>query len=147
MGLHHDREGDVADQDEGGDLHGKGGPIFIRRWRPEELTPLSQAYMTVLRRLALFSFLPAFLLAGCANHDHTDQQTKQNEPPPQDAQLASADAANRIRDMDKQGGKWKAFHEINYVDIHYKKFDASNWPLVDSGLLGPVTLRPQRRVN
>ena len=56
-------------------------------------------------------------------------------------------AANRIRDLDKQGGKWKAFHEINYVDIHYKKFDASNWPLVDSGLLGPVVLRPQRRAN
>jgi choline dehydrogenase len=39
------------DQDEGGDLHGKGGPIFIRRWRPDELTPLSLAYMTALRRL------------------------------------------------------------------------------------------------
>ncbi len=51
-------------------------------------------------------------------------------------------AANRIRDLDKSGVKWKAFHEINYVDIHYKKFDASNWDLVDSGLLGPVTLTP-----
>jgi choline dehydrogenase len=39
------------DQDEGGDLHGKGGPLLIRRWRPDELTPLSQAYMTVLQRL------------------------------------------------------------------------------------------------
>ena len=39
------------DQDEGGDLHGKSGPVFIRRWRPEELTPVSQAYMAVLPRL------------------------------------------------------------------------------------------------
>jgi choline dehydrogenase len=39
------------DQDEGGDLHGKGGPLLIRRWQPEELTPLSQAYMTAFRRL------------------------------------------------------------------------------------------------
>ncbi|MBI2761225.1 MAG: mycofactocin system GMC family oxidoreductase MftG [Chloroflexi bacterium] len=39
------------DQDESGDLHGKGGPIFIRRWRAEELTPVSRAYMTALRRL------------------------------------------------------------------------------------------------
>src|SRR5947199_116104 len=64
--------------------------------------------MPVLRRLALFSFLPAFLLAGCANHDHTDQQTKQNEPPPQDAQLASADAANRIRDIQSRVNAFEA---------------------------------------
>jgi hypothetical protein len=56
-------------------------------------------------------------------------------------------AANCIRDLDKRGAKWKAFHEINYVDIHYKKFDASNWELVDSGLLGPVTLRPMRALT
>jgi choline dehydrogenase len=41
------------DQDESGDLHGKGGPIFIRRWREEELTPVSKAYMTALRGLGL----------------------------------------------------------------------------------------------
>jgi choline dehydrogenase len=39
------------DQDAGGDLHGKGGPISIRRTPPEELTPLSRAYMTAFRRL------------------------------------------------------------------------------------------------
>jgi choline dehydrogenase len=39
------------DQDEDGDLHGKGGPLLIRRPRPQELTPLSRAYMTVFRRL------------------------------------------------------------------------------------------------
>jgi choline dehydrogenase len=39
------------DQDANGDLHGKGGPLLIRRWQPAELTPLSRAYMTIFRRL------------------------------------------------------------------------------------------------
>jgi hypothetical protein len=49
-------------------------------------------------------------------------------------------AANRIRDLDRRGVNWKTFHDINIVDINYKPFDASNWPLTDCGLLGPVTL-------
>ena len=49
-------------------------------------------------------------------------------------------AANRIRDLDKRKVEWKKFHEINFVNIHYQPFDASNWPLMDSGLLGPVKL-------
>jgi choline dehydrogenase len=32
------------DRDFGGDLHGKGGPIPIVRWRPEELAPMQQAF-------------------------------------------------------------------------------------------------------
>jgi hypothetical protein len=51
-------------------------------------------------------------------------------------------AANRIRDLDRRGVKWKTFHDINIVDINYKPFDASGWPLTDCGLLGPVTLTP-----
>jgi hypothetical protein len=51
-------------------------------------------------------------------------------------------AANRIRDLDRRGVKWKTFHDINIVDINYKPFDASHWPLTDCGLLGPVTLTP-----
>jgi hypothetical protein len=51
-------------------------------------------------------------------------------------------AANRIRDLDRRGVKWKVFRDINIVDINYKPFDASNWPLTDCGLLGPVTLTP-----
>ncbi len=51
-------------------------------------------------------------------------------------------AANRIRDMDRRGVDWKIMHEINFVNINYQKFDASNWPLTPSGLLGPVTLTP-----
>ena len=48
--------------------------------------------------------------------------------------------ANRIRDLDRRGVKWKNFHDINFVNIDYKPFDASDWPLAEAGLIGPVTL-------
>jgi hypothetical protein len=51
-------------------------------------------------------------------------------------------SANRIRDLDRRAVKWKNFYDINFVSITYQPFDASNWPLRDSGLLGPVTLQP-----
>ena len=51
-------------------------------------------------------------------------------------------AANRIRDLDRRGVVWKTFRDINIVSLDYKPFDASNWPLTDCGLLGPVTLTP-----
>jgi hypothetical protein len=51
-------------------------------------------------------------------------------------------AANRIRDLDRRGVKWKIFRDINFVNLNYKPFDASDWPLTDCGLLGPVTLTP-----
>jgi hypothetical protein len=53
-------------------------------------------------------------------------------------------AANRIRDLDRRGVKWKNFHEINFVGLSYQPFDASQWPLHDAGLLGPVALQPLR---
>ena len=53
-------------------------------------------------------------------------------------------AANRIRDLDRRGVRWKIFREINFVDVYYKPFDASNWPLHASGLLGPLRLTPVR---
>jgi hypothetical protein len=49
-------------------------------------------------------------------------------------------AANRIRDLDRRGVNWKIFKDINIVNTGYKPFDASDWPLTDCGLLGPVTL-------
>jgi alpha-L-rhamnosidase len=49
-------------------------------------------------------------------------------------------SANRIRDLDRRGVQWKIFKDINFVNVNYRLFDASNWPLADSGLLGPVTL-------
>jgi hypothetical protein len=54
-------------------------------------------------------------------------------------------SANRIRDLDQRKVGWKKFHEINFVDHNYKKFDASEWPIQPSGLLGPVTLQSMTR--
>jgi hypothetical protein len=54
-------------------------------------------------------------------------------------------SANRIRDLDRRGVKWKNFYDINFVNLDYKPFDASNWPLTESGLIGPVTLTPAVR--
>lgn len=53
-------------------------------------------------------------------------------------------SANRIRDLDRRKVEWKKFYDINIVNMDYKPFDASNWPLTDSGLLGPVTLQPEK---
>jgi hypothetical protein len=50
-------------------------------------------------------------------------------------------AANRIRDLDRRKVQWKIFHNINFVNVDYKPFDASGWPLHDAGLLGPVKLQ------
>lgn len=49
-------------------------------------------------------------------------------------------AANRIAELDRRKVPWKLFHEINFVNIDYKPFDASAWPAMDSGLPGPVRL-------
>jgi hypothetical protein len=49
-------------------------------------------------------------------------------------------AANRIRDLDRRGVPWKIFKDINIVNVNYRPFNAADWPLTDSGLLGPVTL-------
>ncbi len=49
--------------------------------------------------------------------------------------------ANRIRYMDQNEIEWRKFHEINFVNINYKPFDASVWKPMPSGLLGPVVLR------
>jgi hypothetical protein len=50
--------------------------------------------------------------------------------------------ANRIRDMDRKGIVWRNYHEINFVNINYKNFDASGWKVQPSGLTGPVVLVP-----
>ncbi len=49
-------------------------------------------------------------------------------------------AANRIRDLDRKGVRWKYFTDINMVDIDYKPFDASQWPVQEHGVKGPVRL-------
>ena len=48
--------------------------------------------------------------------------------------------ANRIRYMDQNKMEWRRYHEINFVNINYKDFDASNWKVQPSGLEGPVTI-------
>jgi hypothetical protein len=50
--------------------------------------------------------------------------------------------ANRIRDMDRKGEVWRNYHEINFVNINYKNFDASNWKVQPSGIDGAVKLIP-----
>jgi choline dehydrogenase len=39
------------DRDEAGPLHGRGGPIPVRRWKPSELLPLQQAFLDAGRAL------------------------------------------------------------------------------------------------
>lgn len=56
-------------------------------------------------------------------------------------------SANRIRDKELKGEEWKIFYEINMVDKDYKKFDATKWSPMPSGLLGPVTLTPLKQEN
>jgi hypothetical protein len=54
-------------------------------------------------------------------------------------------AANRIRDLDQRKVNWKYFYDANVLTRNYRPLDASNWPLFDSGLLGPVTLTPLKQ--
>jgi hypothetical protein len=56
-------------------------------------------------------------------------------------------SANRIRDLDRRGVQWQNFNDINFVNLDYKKFNAANWPLADSGLLGPVSLTPVQAIR
>lgn len=56
-------------------------------------------------------------------------------------------AANRIRDLDRRKVPWRNFYDINFISIDRKPFDASGWPLTDSGLLGPVTLIPRAELD
>lgn len=50
--------------------------------------------------------------------------------------------ANRIRYMDQNKIQWRNYHEINFVNIDYKPFDASNWKVQTSGLGDGVELVP-----
>lgn len=52
--------------------------------------------------------------------------------------------ANRVRYMDKQGIQWRNYHEINFVNINYKNFDASGWEVMPSGISGSVKIIPFR---
>jgi len=56
-------------------------------------------------------------------------------------------AANRIRDLDRRGVEWKKFYDINFVNIDYKPFDASDWEIREAGLLGPVVISVTDKKN
>jgi hypothetical protein len=56
-------------------------------------------------------------------------------------------SANRIRDLDRRNVLWKKFHDINLVNHLYEPFDAGDWELKPSGLLGPVRLIPEREMS
>jgi hypothetical protein len=47
-------------------------------------------------------------------------------------------SANYIRLLDQQKVNWKNFYEINFVDIRYKPFDASLWPVEPAGFAGKI---------
>jgi len=51
------------DQDEGGPLHGCGGPIPVRRWKASELLPLQQACLDAGRALGF---------AAVTDHNHPE---------------------------------------------------------------------------
>lgn len=48
--------------------------------------------------------------------------------------------ANSIRYLDRNGIEWRNYHEINFVNIDYKPFDASNWKTMPSGIGGKVQI-------
>jgi hypothetical protein len=47
---------------------------------------------------------------------------------------------NGIRYLDQQGVQWKKFHDINFVNLDYRPFDASGWGILPSGIAGKVEL-------
>lgn len=60
--------------------------------------------------------------------------------------------ANRISYMDRNNIEWKKFYNINMAarlrqNTKNGIFDASSWPPMESGLLGPVTITPVKRVK
>jgi hypothetical protein len=56
-------------------------------------------------------------------------------------------SANRLAELDRQGVQWKIFRDANILDVNYQPFDASKWKIMDSGLIGPVTLTPLKKLN
>ena len=55
--------------------------------------------------------------------------------------------ANRVHDLDVRKVNWKYFYDVNLNSrTTGRLMSAANWPLRDSGLLGPVTLQPVKPV-
>jgi hypothetical protein len=47
---------------------------------------------------------------------------------------------NRVIDLDRRKVIWKNFHEINFVNILYQSYDASDKSPMESGVIGKVSL-------
>jgi hypothetical protein len=47
---------------------------------------------------------------------------------------------NRVIDLDRRKVAWKNFHEINFVNILYQPYDASDKVPMESGIIGKVCL-------
>jgi len=56
-------------------------------------------------------------------------------------------SANRIRELDQKSDDWRIMRDADLVTVDYKPFEASQWPIVDSGLLGPVRLVPMKKLD
>jgi hypothetical protein len=62
-------------------------------------------------------------------------------------------AANRVADLDRRGVPWKKFYNVNFpARLPDNRgadglFSAAKWTPLDSGLIGPVTIRPMQRVR
>lgn len=51
--------------------------------------------------------------------------------------------ANRVRDLDRRHVDWKGYvGDIGLVNPDYTPFNAADWPVRVSGLIGPVSLQP-----
>jgi hypothetical protein len=56
-------------------------------------------------------------------------------------------SANRIRDLERRKTDWRIMKDVNIVSVHYATFDPAEWPIEESGLLGPVRLLPETRFS
>jgi hypothetical protein len=60
--------------------------------------------------------------------------------------------ANRIAYLDRNNIPWKKFYNVNMAARLKKNtkngiFDASAWEPLESGLIGPVTITPMRKMK
>jgi hypothetical protein len=55
--------------------------------------------------------------------------------------------ANRIRYMDQHKIEWRKYHEINFVNINYKNFDAADWQVSPSGMSAPVLIKEYKIIE
>jgi hypothetical protein len=118
-------------------LHFDAPPVRAENWRLDLGKVCQSARVRLNGRDCGTLFTPAFraVVSGLKAKDNVLEVEVCNV------------SANRIRDLDRRGVKWKNFHDINFVNVDYKPFDASDWPLTDSGLLGPVTLTPVKSLR